>query len=58
MSRAKLRGKKLDADCKNAKITTNECGTEDNRKFCYGLLDMSTETPRSCRVRRISEQKE
>ena len=42
-SRADLRGKPLDKDCKIAKISTNEYGPEDNRKYCYGLIEMSTE---------------
>lgn len=43
--RAELRGKLLDEDCKKAKISSNECGPKDTRKFCYGLTDMSTEEP-------------
>ena len=43
ISRAEMRGKKLDGDCKNAKISKNECGIDDNRCFCYGLRDYSTE---------------
>ncbi|QHI72884.1 hypothetical protein [Aminipila terrae] len=41
--RSELRGKSLDDDCKIAKISTHEYGMEDNRKFCYGLMEMSTE---------------
>lgn len=41
--RAILRGKPLDEDCKKAKITTHEYGLTDNRKYCYGLYEMSTE---------------
>lgn len=49
-NRAQLRGKKLDIDCKKAKISTNECGCEDKRKFCYGLEDASTQylIPKCC----------
>ena len=42
-TRADLRGKPLDKDCKIAKISTNEYGPEDNRKYCYGGIEMSTE---------------
>lgn len=35
ISRAKMRGK--------AKISTNESGPQDNRLFCYGLVDCSTD---------------
>jgi hypothetical protein len=42
-NRSQLRGEKLDADCRKANISTNECGIKDNRKFCYGLEDASTE---------------
>lgn len=41
--RAELRGKPLDDDCKIAIISTHEYGMEDNRKFCYGLMEMTTE---------------
>lgn len=43
ISRAKLRGKKLDEDCKRACTTTNEYGPDDDRVFCYGLIDCSTD---------------
>ena len=43
MSRAILRGKKLEKHCKTAKTTTNECGIDDNRIYCHGLIDASTE---------------
>ena len=43
ISRAKMRGKALDYDCKKAKISTNESGPQDNRLFCYGLIDCSTD---------------
>lgn len=43
ISRAKLRGKKLDEDCKIACTSTNEYGQDDDRVFCYGLVDCSTD---------------
>ena len=43
ISRAKLRGKKLDEDCKRACISTNEYGPDDDRVFCYGLISYSTD---------------
>ena len=39
ISRAEMRGRQLDDDCKNAKISKNEYGIDDNRCFCYGLRD-------------------
>ena len=44
VSRAILRGEKLDDDCKKANTTINEYGQQDNRLFCYGLVDCSTES--------------
>ena len=44
ISRAEMRGKKLDDDCVKAKICSNEFGLNDNRCFCYGLIDCSTES--------------
>ena len=43
ISRAKLRGKKLDKDCKIAHTTSHEYGLEDDRVFCYGLVDLSND---------------
>lgn len=43
ISRAELRGKPLDKDCEQANRSTNEFGKEDNRVFCYGLIDCMTE---------------
>lgn len=43
ISRAKLRGKVLDKDCKTAHTTSHEYGLEDDRVFCYGLVDCSTD---------------
>lgn len=42
-NRAQLRGKKLDKECYKALISTHECGIKDNRKYCLGLIDASTE---------------
>ena len=44
INRAILRGEKLDDDCKKAKTLTNECGPHDNRCFCSGIIDCSTES--------------
>lgn len=35
ISRAKIRGKKLDEDCKRACTSTNEYGPDDDRVFCF-----------------------
>lgn len=43
ISRAKLRGKELDKDCKTAHTTSHEYGLDDDRVFCYGLVDYSTD---------------
>lgn len=43
ISRAKLRGKVLDKDCKTAHTTSHEYGLEDDRAFCYGLVDLSND---------------
>ena len=43
ISRAKIRGEKLDEDCKKAYTTSNEYGLDDDRVFCYGLVDYSTD---------------
>lgn len=39
ISREKLRGKKLDKDCKKAYTTSHEYGLDDDRVFCYVLED-------------------
>lgn len=39
ITRADLRGKPLDKDCKKAYRATHEYGAEDNRVYCYGLID-------------------
>ena len=43
ISRGTLRGKSLDSDCYKARTSSNEYGAEDNRVFCYGLMDCMTE---------------
>jgi hypothetical protein len=43
ISRAKLRGKELDKDCKTSNTTSHEYGLDDDRVFCYGLVDYSTD---------------
>lgn len=43
ISRAKLRGKKLDEDCKSCCTSSHEYGPDDDRVFCYGLVDYSTD---------------
>lgn len=37
------RGKPLDADCYKAHISKHENGPNDNRCFCYGLIDCSND---------------
>lgn len=43
ISREKLRGKKLDKDCKKAYTTSHEYGLDDDRVFCLGLIDLSND---------------
>lgn len=43
VSRAQLRGKPLDADCKKAQRVSNEYVEEDKRVFCFGLFDMAND---------------
>lgn len=43
INRAKLRGKPLDDDCKLARQSSHEYGDEDNRVFCYGIMDCMTD---------------
>lgn len=38
-TRAELRGRRLDSDCYGARTTKHEFGPDDERVFCYGLLD-------------------
>ena len=42
-TRADLRGKPLDKFCHKAKTTTHERGPDDNRVFCFGLIDLMTD---------------
>ena len=44
ITREKLIGHSLDQECKKARTTTNEYGTNDNRIFCYGLYKEQSET--------------
>lgn len=44
ISRAMLRGKPLDDDCRRANHTTHEYGIKDDRVFCYGLYKEQSET--------------
>ena len=37
ISRAVVRGKPLDEDCKTANVSKHEYGPNDNRCFCSGL---------------------
>ena len=39
ITRAMLKGEPLKWYCHGAKTTTNECGPEDHRVFCYGFND-------------------
>lgn len=43
INRAKLRGKKLDEDCKRAHTSSHEYGLDDDRVFCYGLVNYSND---------------
>ena len=38
------RGKTLDDDCRKANITTHEYGMDDNRVFCFGLYEETSES--------------
>lgn len=44
ISRAELRGKRLENECYGANTTRHEYGIEDNRIFCYGLYMEQSET--------------
>lgn len=52
VSRAQLRGQKLDDDCKRyGHTTTNEYGREDKRVYCCGLYNLMTDEPlEKCKV--------
>jgi len=43
VNRAELRGIPLEKECLKANTTTHEYGPNDNRIFCRGLYDGSTE---------------
>ena len=43
VNRAQLRGVALDADCRRAHTTQHEYGMEDERIFCYGIVDTMTD---------------
>ena len=43
ISRAKIRGEKLDEDCKRCCTSSHEYGPDDDRVFCYGMVDYSTD---------------
>ena len=46
-----LRGKPLDEDCVTARQSSHEYGENDNRVFCYGLIDsMNDEYLAKCKV--------
>lgn len=49
VSRAQLRGKPLDKDCYGCNISKNEYGPNDNRCFCYGLVDPGGDSIDKCR---------
>lgn len=43
VDRAKLRGKPLERICYSAKTTRHEFGRNDNRVFCFGIVDTMTD---------------
>lgn len=43
VTRRELRGKPLNSDCYMAHISKFEGGPDDDRHFCYGLIDRMTE---------------
>lgn len=50
-NRAMMRRQKLDADCYKAHISKYEYGKNDNRNFCYGLVDrMTDEYLHKCKI--------
>lgn len=42
-TREDMRGKMLDRDCYRAEISRHEGGLDDDRYFCYGLVDKATD---------------
>lgn len=50
INRAKLRGAPLELFCKRAHTTTHEYGQDDDRVFCYGIVNcMNDELLSDCR---------
>ena len=45
VSRARLRGERLEPMCKKAHTTTNEYGLNDKRVFCCGIWEPATGGP-------------
>ena len=43
INRAIVRGKRLDKDCMRANTSSHEYGADDDRIFCFGLYDKSSE---------------
>lgn len=43
VTRAELRGERLDDDCKRAYTSSHEFGKDDNRVFCLGLYDICSD---------------
>ena len=43
ITRAMLRNKPLEKDCYKANTSSHEYGSDDNRIFCLGLMDLMTE---------------
>lgn len=38
-TRADMRGKPLEKECRRARVSRFECGPNDDRVFCCGLVD-------------------
>ena len=43
LTRRDMRGRQLDKGCCRAKISRHEYGPDDDRCFCYGLIDKMTD---------------
>ena len=43
INRAELRGKPLERNCYGVHTTKHEFGKNDNRIFCYGIVDSMTD---------------
>ena len=50
IGRDKIRKQPLDHDCYYAKTTRNEFGNDDNRVFCFGLLNECDDIKKKCRI--------